>query len=321
LRWRCREPIRITAGPLDYSAPLASRDGRKLFVIGRQSREELVRYDLKSRTFVPYLPALRAADPDFSPDGAWVAYARLPERTLWRSRLDGSNATPLTVPGAGIHSPHWSPDGKQIAYLAVSAPLQFKAYVVPAEGGAPQQLLPGAGEEGIPTWSRDGNFLVFGDVLHGLHASEMAIHLLDLRNHQVSNLPGSAGLWTPRWSPDGRYIAALALGDEAKGELAASPVVLLYDFGTRRWTTLAKSENISKLTWSHDSQYVCFCAGRAEGELCRVQISSKRVEPLASLRGSSGLVGDWIGLAPDGSPLLITGTSIQEIYALDVEWP
>jgi Tol biopolymer transport system component len=169
--------------------------------------------------------------------------------------------------------------------------------------------------------SRDGNFLVFGDVLHGLHASEMAIHLLDLRNHQVSTLPGSAGLWTPRWSPDGRYIAALALGDEAKNELPASPAVLLCDFGTRRWTTLAKSENIFSLTWSHDSQYVYFCAGRGEGELYRVQISSKRVEPLASLSGFPTLIGDWIGLAPDGSPLLITGTYIQEIYALDVEWP
>jgi dipeptidyl aminopeptidase/acylaminoacyl peptidase len=312
--------MRITDGPLNYSAPRASRDGRKLFVIGEQSRKELTRYDLKSRSFVPYLPALLAADPDFSPDGEWVAYARLPDRTLWRSRLDGSNATPLTLPGASVHSPHWSPDGKQIAYLTKSAQNQYKACVVPAGGGQPQQLVPGAGEEGIPTWSRDGKLLAFGDVLHGRPASEMAIHLLDLRSHQVSTLPGSPGLWTPRWSPDGRYIAALAVGEGAEGASAASPAVLLYDFAARHWTTLAETENICNLTWSRDSQYVYFCAGTPNPEMYRVRVANKRVEPLVSIKGFP-LPEDWIGVAPDGSPLLIRGTSIQEIYTLDVQWP
>jgi Tol biopolymer transport system component len=319
-RWRCREPIRLTAGPLKYDDPLPSRDSSKLLVIGGQSKTELVRYDLKSRTFVPYLPTVLAGDLDFSPDGEWVAYARLPERILWRSRLDGSNATPLTVSGAEAYSPHWSPDGQQIAYMAIFAQNQYKACVVPADGGPPQQLVPGAGEEGIPTWSRDGKFLVFGDVNHARHASEMAIHLLDLRSHQVSTLPGSAGLWTPRWSPDGRYIAALALGDEAKGQLAVCPAVLLYDRRTRRWTTLANIWNIWNLAWSRDSQYVYFHTASPERGLYRVQIVSKRVEPLASLKDfPQG--DDWIGVTPDGSPLIMKGTHIQEIYALDVEWP
>jgi Tol biopolymer transport system component len=318
-RWRWREPIRLTAGPLKYDYPLPSRDGSKLFVIGEQSRAELVRYDLKSKTFVPYLPTILAGDVDFSPDGKWVAYARLPDRTLWRSRPDGSNATPLTGSGAEAHSPQWSPDGMQIAYMAVSAQNQYKAYVVTADGGPPQQLLPGVGEEGIPTWSHDGNCLVFGDVLHGLHASQMAIHLLDLRSHQLSTLPGSAGLWTPRRSPDGRHIAALGLGDEAKGQLSACPAVLLYDFRTRRWTTLASVSKICNLAWSRDSHYVYFLAGSPDREMYRVHIVSKKVERLASLKDFP-YADDWIGVAPDGSPLVLKDTKIQEVYALDMQW-
>jgi Tol biopolymer transport system component len=319
-RWRRREPMRITAGPLDYSDPVPSRDGSKLFVLGQHYGEELVRYDLKSKTFVPYLPALLAADPDYSPDGEWVAYARLSERTLWRSRPDGSDAVALTVTGARVYSPHWSPDGKQIAYVAISAQNQYKAYVVPAEGGQPQQLLPGAGEEGIPTWSHDGNFLVFGDVLHGLHASEMAIHVLDLDNHRLSTLPGSNGLWTPRWSPDGRHIAALALGDEAKGQLPACPAVLLYDFRTRRWTTLASVPGIRNLAWPRESQYVYFRTGGADQGMYRVHIVSKIVEPLVSLRACPGGGDDWFGMAADGSLLIMKDTKIQEVYALDMQW-
>ena len=30
---------------------------------------------------------------------------------------------------------------------------------------------------------------------------------------------------------------------------------------------------------------------------------------------------DWIGVAPGGSPLMIKDTRIDEIYALDVQWP
>jgi Tol biopolymer transport system component/DNA-binding winged helix-turn-helix (wHTH) protein len=320
IRWRCREPMRIAAAFDGYQYPLPSRDGRKLFVLSGQQKQELVRYDLNSRTFVPYFPTFLAAEPDFSPDGEWVVYARLPQRTLWRSRLDGSEAVPLTVSGAEAYCPHWSPDGKQIAYMAVSGENQYKACVVPADGGRPQQLVPGPGEEGVPTWSRDGNFLVFGNVLHGLPASQMTIRLLDLRSHQISTLPGSTGLWQAHWSPDGRYITALALGEESKGGLQLCPALLLYDFRSGTWTTLARIWVIRNMTWSHDSQYIYFDSGVPDLGMYRVNIVSKKIELLASLKGFAAVHDDWIGVAPDGSPLMMKDSRINEIYALDVQW-
>jgi DNA-binding winged helix-turn-helix (wHTH) protein/Tol biopolymer transport system component len=321
--WCCRESIRIVSGIGGYRYPLPSRDGKKLFVIDGQYKKELARYDMKSRTFVPYLPSVLAGDLDFSPDGKRLAYVRLPERTLWRSRADGSEATPLTVSGSEeAYSPHWSPDGKQIAYMSISAQKRYKACVVPADGGQHEQLIPGAGEEGIPTWFRDGNFLVFGDVLHGRPASEMTIHLLDLRTHQLRTLPGSKGLWTPRWSPNGRYIAALALGDEAKGQrLVYCPALLVYDFKTRRWTRLDKAKEACNLAWSRDSQYVYFHTASPDLGLYRAHVLSKKVERLASLGGFAAMNDDWIGVAPDGSPLVMKDTYIDEVYALDVQWP
>ena len=57
-------------------------------------KRELVRFNLNSGMFAPYFPTAIASDLDFSRDGKWVAYARLPERTLWRSRPDGSDEMP-----------------------------------------------------------------------------------------------------------------------------------------------------------------------------------------------------------------------------------
>ena len=78
--WRKRShgPVQLTAGPLNFSNPVPSRDGRKLFVQGYQPRAELVKYNLKTGEFLPYLSGLSAGDLDFSRDGTWVTYVTYP---------------------------------------------------------------------------------------------------------------------------------------------------------------------------------------------------------------------------------------------------
>jgi hypothetical protein len=56
-----REPVQLTAGPLNFYAPQPSLDGKKIYVIGEQPRSELVRFDVTSRQFVPYLDGIPAA--------------------------------------------------------------------------------------------------------------------------------------------------------------------------------------------------------------------------------------------------------------------
>jgi hypothetical protein len=46
----------------------------------------------------------------------------------------------------------------------------------------------------------------------------------------ITQVPGSDGLFSPRWSSDGRYIAALSLDQRW---------LLLYDVTTHAWQTLA----------------------------------------------------------------------------------
>ena len=60
--------------------------------------------------------------------------------------------------------PRWSPDGKQIAFTATMPGKPWKTYLVSAEGGTPQQLMPEERTELDPGWSPDGKTLVFGDL-------------------------------------------------------------------------------------------------------------------------------------------------------------
>jgi len=83
---------------MSLSLPIPSPDGKKLFADGWLPRGELVRYDGKSREFVPFLSGISVDQLDFSRDGKWVVYVSNPDGTLWRSRADGSERLQLTSP-------------------------------------------------------------------------------------------------------------------------------------------------------------------------------------------------------------------------------
>jgi Tol biopolymer transport system component len=194
----------------------------------------------------------------------------------------------------------------------------WKIYIVPADGGNPQQAMPGERPEADPTWSPDGNALVFGDLPSSYFgpgiASGMAIHLLDLKTNQVSTIAGSQGLRSPRWSPSGRYIAAMT--DDAQK-------LLLFDFTTQKWVELAKVY-VNYHWWSWDSKYIYSDGFSGTSGFFRVRISDRKLDWVASLkdlRRASGTLGTWAGLAPDTSPLLVRDTGTQEIYALDWQAP
>src|SRR5208337_2832220 len=89
-RKRDRKPVQLTTGPLNYWAPMPSRDGKRLYVVGEQPRGEVVRYDASLRQNLPYLAGVSAEQVRFSRDGKWAAYIAYPESTLWRSKVDGT---------------------------------------------------------------------------------------------------------------------------------------------------------------------------------------------------------------------------------------
>jgi serine/threonine protein kinase/Tol biopolymer transport system component len=317
--WRCREPARVTRDPMRYAAPVPSRDGRRLFFLGEQTISELAGYDSASGAFEPWLAPISALEVDFSPDGQSMAYVSFPDSILWRSRIDGSEARRLTFLNAQTRQPHWSPDGKQIAFMAIFPDDRYKVFLVSSDGGQPEQLVSDVNsQEGVPTWSKDGRRIVFGERLDVNEMSRMSLHWLDLQTRRVSSVPGSEGLWTPRWSPDGRYIAALVLGP--KGNPSVSPELRLFDCKTSKWSTSVRVANIREPAWSQDSRYVYFHTLGIDSALYRLRVRDRKLERLVSLTRES-LEGDWSGVAPDGSPLITRTVTFSEVYALEVEFP
>ena len=310
-----RQPVRLTAGPLDTSGPVPSTDGKRLFVIGAQLQGEVARYDSKSRQFAPFLPGLSAEGLDFSRDGKWVVYVTFPEGTLWRSKVDGSERLQLTYSSMVAGLPSWAPDGKRIAFVGIEQGRPMKIYIISADGGTPQQAIPGDQNEANPIWSPGETLLAFSDVPWAAGSSTVAVHVLDLRSQRVSTLPGSDGLFSPAWSPDGRYIVAQPV-DQQK--------LFLFDTKSQKWTQLVDLP-AAYFSWSRDGKFVYFdVLTTNEPAIYRVRVADRKVERVVSMKGfrrAAGQFGAWMGLAPGDSPLVLRDAGVQEIYALDVDLP
>jgi len=310
---RAKGPTRLTSGPLHYKFAVPGSDGKRIFVLGEDPRVELLRYDLKAQRFDPYLGGVSAGPVDFSADGKWMAYISYPEMTLWRSRVDGSEKTQLTFPPVRAYGPPCSLDGSQIVFMDVAFDSLQRIRLTSATGGTAELLLLAHGSgESDPTWMPDGKSIVFSKFEAD---GSSAIYNLDLKTRGLSTIPGSEGLFSPRVWRDGRYISALTLNDTK---------LMLFDANTKRWSSLAEGEDVGFNEWSHDGKYIYFRETRnGAGELVRVRIQDRVVEHVLSLKDFpqlSDIFAAWIGLAPDDAPLLMRNRSVQEIYALELQF-
>ena len=310
-------PIRLTAGQMSSIAPLVSPDAKKLYVIGEHLRGELVQHDAKLKVFIPYQSGISAEFVDFSRDGKWMIYVSFPDRILWRSRIDGSDRLQLTAPPVQATMPRWSPDGKRIAYFDASPGKPWNIDLISAEGGKPERLLKEPRNQMDPAWSPDGNSVMFSyfPLFDRVLPEKLGVYLVDLKTRNVKKLPGSDGLWVPRWSSDGSHLVARS---------ADSQSLMLFDFATQTWSELLRDVYVVPVNWSADGRSVYYVRRGTHPAILRVSLASRQVQEIVSLENlrQTGFRGAiWTGLTPDDSPLILRDIGTQEIYALDLRTP
>jgi Tol biopolymer transport system component len=305
----CLGPAGLDLGPATMSP-----DGTRLYCLaGTRLRFEMERFDARSEQLVPFLPDVQGTNLDFTKDRGWVAYLDQ-HGSLWKSRNDGGEKIQLTMSPMVVELPRWSPDGQWISFMGKEPGRPWKVRLVSADGGPCEPLTSTNDSEGAPTWSPDGSRLTFGGLVDPAERAPgpLVVHIFDLKERRLSVVPGSEGLWTARWSPDGRYIAALTEDSHS---------LMLFDFRTGKWTKVLSLGQILDLHWSRKGTSLYLAATPLGGELAlfRVKIPGHQAERLTGMAG--GGLSAPLGLAPDDSPLVARHVSSQEIYALQCQFP
>jgi DNA-binding winged helix-turn-helix (wHTH) protein/Tol biopolymer transport system component len=310
-----QEPVQLTSGPISFFQPVPSRDGKTIFVIGDQRGGQLMRYDVNSHKFAPYLPGLSADHVSFSPDGNWMAYIQYPEGVLFRSRIDGSEKMQLTFSPMRTYQPRWSPDGRWISFFGnPNTGMPYSGYIVSRDGGELRPLGHRNPNQAVNIcWSPDSNveYAITKD------GAQTTFYTQDLKTGVVTERTLALGFDMTECSPDGTFIA---------GYSRETRELMVYDLAQKQVRRVGGYADYT--SWSADSKYLYYNnffehERKEPAGFYRTSIPEGKVERLMNLPEFPliGVWGLWVGMAPDGSVLVLQDKSTRDLFALDVDQP
>ncbi|HVO42912.1 MAG TPA: hypothetical protein VMT34_09820, partial [Aggregatilineales bacterium] len=321
--WR-EEPTLLSTGGMELGSPVNSPFEKKIFVTGASYFAEAMIRDRQSGELSSLDVGLPVYRVNYSRDGRMLAAQSLPELgPLWRISADGREKQQLTAAPLSVFMAEYSPDNQRIAMMAAWPDQPWKVYWIAADGGTLHEVPSDVVEQADPSWSPDGQSILFGQSYWTDPSIERNLYIYGLRSGKTTKLPSTTGLFSPRWSPDGRYIGALTTDIHT---------VVVIDLKTGEQRRLNHDESVDHPFWSPDSQWIYydrFPREQVDSSGRRWQVSSRtvwrlnvrddrleevtvRVDPLRCTRWTAN------GMRPDGSMLFSCFHLNRDLYAL--EW-
>ncbi len=313
-----RPPVPLTGGPIGMDQALPNRDRTRLFTLGVAEKFEYAKYD-EARGAQALLGGVGASWATFSVDGSWLAYTV--QEALWRCKPDGSDKKELVPASLNPGIASISPDNTLVAFQGhPQGQSVYRIYVVPSEGGAPRELVSEPFSASAPVWSGSASDLAITFSQEGQDGNLAALYRVNLASGAKEKLPESSGFWKIKWSPDGRYLAAV--GYDLKR-------LAVFDAKTQKWHALAQGNIIGPVAWApHGSTIVYQDLGEQDQPVRKLRIvegkqagSPERVEACKALLEGGVLRCGFEGVAPDGGLVLRLTRGDRDIYSLEVSLP
>jgi dipeptidyl aminopeptidase/acylaminoacyl peptidase len=254
-------------------------------------------------------------NPEFSPDGRWVAVQSDFEGdenfNVYVVPTRGGSARKLTDTPADSASPRWSPDGGTIAFISNRDRDRENVFVVEVDGGAPRQLTHVDDIVSEIAWRPDGRQIAFSAGVG--HEDWIGIVGLDGHMEKLvawpdseSVLGGDVGRPRP-FSPDGRRLAFISNVHDHLD-------VGVLDLETRsvRWPVRTRRDK-SMPSWSPDGARLAFLENHdGNVRLMTADARGKGIRPVSPTEGVAARSA-W---HPDGRALFYQHSTSLQPYRL-----
>jgi DNA-binding winged helix-turn-helix (wHTH) protein/Tol biopolymer transport system component len=308
------QPTVLSSGPVPFSKLLSGRDGRHLFALGFNGHTEYVSVDPQSRAVHTLLGGSSAAWISLPTEEKWVVSERS-DGAVWRSRADGSEPVQLVANSLHPTLASVSADGEEVVFEGDPDNTHVpRVYVVATNGGSPQLLISGAVAAEAPQLAGDRSRVVYASPDAG--TGVFSLYVLDRKSGEKRAIEGSTGMRVTRWSPDGRYLAAVA-EDNAR--------ITLLDWQTQTWTEIAKGNVFGPPSWSADSKSIYYQdILEPEEPIHRAGLDARALDSFpacGALLAGNVLRCGFEALGPHGEFILQLTRGDHDLFSLELKMP
>jgi DNA-binding SARP family transcriptional activator len=270
------EPTALTEGMrlgfLGGSADLAvSATGTLVYATGAgEGKQELVwvTRDGKAQAVDPDWPCTYVGFPALSPDGKWLAVARVANAepfNIWIKRLDRGPSIKLTLEGMDNYGPGWTPDGRSVTFSSTHATGAIDLWTKRVDGGA-QAVMQLHEKWNLynARWSPDGKWLIFQTDIGSPGAGDILAIRPGIDTAPVPVVATTFTEMSPAFSRNGRWLAYIS-NETGEDEIYVVPFP---NTGAGKWAISAGGG--TEPLWSHRGNELFY--RDASGDLVAVEV-------------------------------------------------